>query len=103
MKEMTGSVGLQDVVTCTASGWDFSVNNATGYSLTLNSGDTIAAASVGVFQMEFDLVDPGDASTEQLTFVNCRGSVQFAEGMPSKFTITGVCYMTVDRFMSSIA
>ena len=33
---------------------------------------------------------------------DCRASVTFQEGMPNKFSISGVSYMTADAFMSNI-
>lgn len=109
MKEATGSAGIQDVVTCTASGWDFSAlgtvsGGGLDSAITVTAGtDTISASGVNVFQMKVVLTDPGDASTETLYFINCRGSVTFQEGMPNKFSITGVSYMTPSAFMSNIA
>lgn len=107
VKELTGSAGVQDVVTRTASTWDFSLmdTSAGDYSaLTLASGeDTIASASIDVFQMRVKLTDPGDGATETMYFPNCTGSVQFQEGMPSNFTINGVSYVTASAFMSNIA
>jgi hypothetical protein len=106
VKELTGSAGVQDVVTCTASGWDFSTMDTSSgdyTALTLGTGDTIASASVNVFQMRVTLTDPGDDSSETVYFPNCTGSVQFNEGMPSNFTINGVSYVTASAFMSNIA
>lgn len=108
MKEMTGSVGIQDVVTCTAGGaWNFSLmDDSTGdYSaLTLTAGtDTLASASAPVFQMVVTITDPADSGTETLYFANCTAQVSFQEGMPNRFTISGRSFMTASAFMSSIA
>jgi hypothetical protein len=109
VKEFTGSAGVLDAVTCTASGWDFDVMDTSSgdYSgLTLASGtDTLAAVdtSVGVFQMRAVVTDPGDGSTQTLYFANCRCSPSFTEGMPSNFTLNITSYMSAPAFMSNIA
>lgn len=108
LKAITGSVEPIDVFTCTASGWTFSLMDTTGAGdytgLTLTGGaDTLASAGVDVFQMVVTLTDPGDASTEILYFANCTASVSVTEGMPSKISVSGKCYMTPGAFMSNIA
>jgi len=105
VKEITGSVSLQDIVTGQASGWDFSVMDDTGYtSVSLTAGtDTIATSAYDVFQMEVQYTDPGDDATETVTFANCTGQVQFTEGMPNKIAVSGSCYMTASALQSNIA
>lgn len=104
VKELTGSAGIQDVISCTASGWDFGLANvSSGDYAALTNADGLQDTAVGVFQMRVQTTNPFDAVQTTLYFLDCRASIQFAEGMPSKFTISGMSYQTVSTFMGNIA
>ena len=104
VKEFTGSAGVQDVITCTASGWTFTeVTTGSGDYNGKSSDLSDVDSNVGVFQMRAQITNPFDSVQTTLYFLDCRASIQFQEGMPNKFTITGVSYTTVSSFMSNIA
>lgn len=103
-KEWTASgAALPEYVMCTASGASFTI-------ATLNSGDyngkscdlIAVSAQCKVFQMRLAIADPAGGTSETLYLLNCEASLDFAEGMPNKFTISGRSWQTHANFMANI-
>lgn len=97
--EFTGGATLLEAVQGQATSWTYGpVVTGSGDYNGFTSDLQDAPATEPVFQMKVVYTNAGTGTVETLYLLDNTASVQFAEGMPNKFTLNGTSYMKVSSF-----